>query len=182
MPAAPLPLVPLKGGFQMQTIRGTVRTLGQNRIHMSGHTYAFVTFDLEGGGDLMLENVVVLNRVGSELEPGTTGTFHVIGNKRATSLIAFESADGRSRDDIPTFRRSIRTGKVGISFFITLACSFVLILSSLILMSLFRHTPFFVWVLYYTLPPILIFRFFMGHVPSESDIRAAIAETNRQAA
>lgn len=167
--------IPLKGGFRMETVKGTVRTLGQGRMHMSGHNYAYVKFDLDGDRELMLENVVALNSVGSELEPGVTGTFHVIANKRATSLVAFEGADGRRGDDVAAFQKSIRSGNLGIIFFLVTAWVVVSGFAGLILMALFRHAPFFVWVLYYIAPPVLIFRHVMKRTPSEAEIRAAIA-------
>lgn len=173
--AANHPAIALKGGFRVQAIKGTVRAIGQSRVHMSGHTYAYVTFDLNNGSDFMLENVVVLNRVGSELEPGAAGTFHVVSNKRATSLIAFQAEDGRSRDDVAAFQKSIRSGNLGIIFFLVTAWVVVSGFAGLILMALFRHAPFFVWVLYYIAPPVLIFRHVMKRIPSEAGIRAAIA-------
>ena len=178
--AANRAVVSLKGGFRVQTIKGTVRTLGQHRMHMRGHVYAFIKFDLEDGGDMMLEKVVVLNSVGSELEPGVEGTFHVIRNKHATSLIAFEGTNGRRGDDVTAFQKSIRNGKLGSAFFVALMCFLAFNLAGLILMRLFRDAPFFVWVLYYIVPPVLIFRFFLKRVPSETDIRAAIGEASRQ--
>lgn len=158
----------------MKTVKGTVRTLGQHKMHMRGHVYAFIKFDLEDGRDLMLEDVVVLNSVGSELEPGVAGTFHLVINKRAAALVSFQGADGRRGDDVAVFLKSIRAGKLGIAFFATLACLLVSIFASLILMALFRHTPLVVWILFYTLPPALIFRHLLKSVPGEAEVRAAI--------
>lgn len=168
------PATELKGGYRLETVKGTVRTLGQHKMHMRGYVYAFIKFDLEDGRDLMLEDVVVLNSVGSELEPGATGTFHLVINKRAAAVVSFLGADGRRGDDIAVFLKSLRAGKMGIAFFASLACLLVSIFASLILMALFRHTPLVVWVLFYTLPPVLIFRHFLKSVPSEADVRTAI--------
>jgi hypothetical protein len=167
--------IPLKGGYRVETVKGTVRTLGQSRMHMSGHHYAFVKFDVDGGGEVMIEGVAVLNSVGSELEPGVMGTFHIVSNKRASAVVAFEGTDGRKGDDVATFRKSILRGNLGIIFFLVTAWVVVSSFSGLILMALFRHAPFFVWVLYYIAPPVLIFRHVMKRIPSEAEIRAAIA-------
>lgn len=174
--------IPLKGGYRVETVKGTVRTLGQSRMHMSGHHYAFVKFDVDGGGEVMIEGVAVLNSVGSELEPGVAGTFHIVSNKRASAVVAFEGADGRKGDDVATFRQSILRGNLGIIFFLVAAWVVVSGFAGLILMALFRHAPLVVWILYYTLPPIVIARHFLRRVPSEADIRAAITEATRHAA
>lgn len=174
--------IPLKGGFRVQSIKGTVRTLGQSRMHMSGHHYAFVKFDVDGGGEVMIEGVAVLNSVGSELEPGVAGTFHIVSNKRASAVVAFEGADGRKGDDVATFRQSILRGNLGIIFFLVAAWVVFSGFAGLILMALFRHAPLVVWILYYLLPPIVIARHFLRRVPSEADIRAAIGAANRQIA
>lgn len=163
------------GGYRVQTVRGTVRTLGQSRVHMSGLLHSFIKFDLDGGGTFMPERVAVLNSVGSELEPGVSGTFHVVGNGKASAVVAFEGTDGRTGDDVAAFVKSVRGGTIGTAFLMVAACAVLSGFAGLLLMAMFRHAPFAFWLAFYLLPPALIVWGLMRRIPTEAEIRAAIA-------
>lgn len=124
----------------------------------------------------MPEGVAVLNSVGSELEPGVSGTFHVVENGKASAVVAFEGTDGRKGDDVAAFLKSIRGGTMGIIVFLVAAWAVFSGFAGLILMALFRDAPLAAWLLFYLMPPALIVRHFLRRIPTEAEIRAAIAE------
>lgn len=153
--------VPLKGGYRVETVKGTVRTLGQSEIKLSGHTYAYIKLDLDDGGDLMVDKVAVLNSVGSELTAESAGTFHFLCNNKGSSLVAFKGDGGCRGDDIAETARQMRGQKWKL---VSMAAVVSLFLVASIVGSIVAPITAVLGV-YLALKP----------VPSEADIRSAIA-------
>lgn len=153
--------VPLRGGYRVETVKGTVRTLGQSEIKLSGHTYAYIKLDLDDGGELMVDKVAVLNSVGSELTAESAGTFHLLRNSKGSSLVAFKGDGGCRGDDIAETARQMRRQKWKL---VSMAAVVSVGAVATIIGSIAAPIPA-VWGVYLALKP----------VPSEADIRAAIA-------